>query len=795
MNTNKQIKNKLINPFVPLLFIVSFHTFAQVDLIFKSNFENPTTNSFDAVQENPFLGNADYKVLAANDLGMHCADLDYQIFSILPPFNVVHAQVIQRGDNPTLITAANNPNISVVYSASSNPNDPIFDNNHPSMPAFLNPPLASLVGTNRSAVSINSSSQNDAFLSLFKSNFWENNPNTNDPIGFDGYDNIFFGLLNPLHIIADIGLPVPESIALPDCLLNPITCHFNQQSMPGISNPYVSNEPKPFGRFDTEVNFFSSVLPSPLGSIISETNWFSAEGITMFPIDDAGRSNPYPLMRVQAKLNSETIASTDIVLPVASEADCQNCHAMMIDCVDIDVSPLIQSDRCNESAISPTSQTQTVFEVEGLENAPGLTVDQQLLNAAKINVLRLHDVKHGSDYPSGWGSCDAATNVNNASAWNANCLSKRVPIQCSQCHYSPALDLAQLGPTDSPDNQVFQVTVGLSMSSVMHKFHGQFTDLFPNMPAPDDAIRQLPAASNGFPNADPSLTVTQHVLSETCYQCHPGRRTQCLRGAMATGGVVCQDCHGEMSDVGHDFTSGGSRVPWASEPKCQSCHTGDARHKNHPAGAIVANDGIRLLQAFTTDANSPIVSESSPFAENESLYRLSGNSITTQGNQGHSGIMCEGCHGSTHAIWPNANVNANDNRASVQLQGHVGTISECNTCHTQSLGLSRDGPHGLHEISPISQNNGQLDTTIVRTTWNKDHEDINDASCKNCHGNDGRGTVLSKTSADRTLACKEEDRNGCQKINVNGHERKLVFVPKGTEIDCALCHENKINDY
>lgn len=44
-------------------------------------------------------GNA-YALFAANDLGMHCADLDYQIFSILPPFNVVHAQVVRKGADP-----------------------------------------------------------------------------------------------------------------------------------------------------------------------------------------------------------------------------------------------------------------------------------------------------------------------------------------------------------------------------------------------------------------------------------------------------------------------------------------------------------------------------------------------------------------------------------------------------------------------------------------------------------------------------------------------------------------------
>jgi len=264
---------------------------------------------------------------------------------------------------------------------------------------------------------------------------------------------------------------------------------------------------------------------------------------------------------------------------------------------------------------------------------------------------------------------------------------------------------------------------------------------------------------------------------------------------MATAGVVCQDCHGEMTDVGNDFTSGGSRVPWASEPKCQSCHTGDATNKNHPNGAIVAGDGIRLLQAFVTDANAPNQSPNSRFAENESLFRLSGNATTSKSNQGHGGIMCEGCHGSTHAIWPNANPQANDNVASNQLQGHSGTITECRTCHTAGLGSSLNGPHGLHEISPVSHNNGQIDADIVRTSFNRNHEHVNRSHCKDCHGADGLGTVLSKTSADRSLACDNVGHNGCQKVtNSSGSRRNFLFVPKGTEITCDLCHRNRIND-
>jgi hypothetical protein len=35
-----------------------------------------------------------YKVMGWNDLGMHCMDADYSVFSILPPYNNLHAQVV-----------------------------------------------------------------------------------------------------------------------------------------------------------------------------------------------------------------------------------------------------------------------------------------------------------------------------------------------------------------------------------------------------------------------------------------------------------------------------------------------------------------------------------------------------------------------------------------------------------------------------------------------------------------------------------------------------------------------------
>ena len=228
------------------------------------------------------------------------------------------------------------------------------------------------------------------------------------------------------------------------------------------------------------------------------------------------------------------------------------------------------------------------------------------------------------------------------------------------------------------------------------------------------------------------------------------------------------------------------RVPWAVEPACQSCHTGDALNPNHPNGAIVADDGIRLLQAFADGSpNAPFKVPNSRFAETQVvngdgqtvdlLYRVS---------KEHGGVMCEGCHGSTHAIWPNANPNANDNVTSNQLQGHSGTIIECTTCHTRvpNANETLDGPHGMHVVG---------NTDFARG----DHEGVskdNPQACQACHGVNGEGTVLSRMATDRLLECKNDKGTfaGCD----NPGQDDLANFPQNHEVSCQDCHENELLD-
>src|SRR5215468_9943107 len=51
-------------------------------------------------------GTAQYQLLAWSELGMHCIDgKDYSIFAVLPPYNIVHAQLIKMGEPPQQITS------------------------------------------------------------------------------------------------------------------------------------------------------------------------------------------------------------------------------------------------------------------------------------------------------------------------------------------------------------------------------------------------------------------------------------------------------------------------------------------------------------------------------------------------------------------------------------------------------------------------------------------------------------------------------------------------------------------
>jgi hypothetical protein len=524
---------------------------------------------------------------------MHCVDADFSVFSILPPYNVVNAQVV-RTDGTGKPSLANDSAVVLHYSAVADANG-----------------------------SINSRSRD-------KTNFWQY------------VAHIFGANLAPGQGLK--GLYMPAEATSPD------QTSFSWKSADGL---------------------------------------FKAEGVPIFPTDDAGRINRYPLMRVTAtdKTSGQTLATLDVVLPISEETTCSDCHATG--------GPAAKSGNM-------TWSTTSNLEIQSREN-----------------ILLLHDNRQGTN------------------------LMATKPVLCAGCHYSAALDLAGTGPSGA---QVGKST----MSSAMHAYHSDKMLNAAGVPYADRWVQQ-----GGTPPSP---------QTQSCYLCHPGKSTQCLRGAM-TNAVTCQNCHGGMSAVGgttvlaaggsiDGSNDGKSRRPWMDLPRCQSCHTGDAAsHLTLSDASLMATDGIRAMLAFNSSdaAASPRTATGSRFAENaNTLYRYS---------KGHGGVACEGCHNSTHAIWPNPDASHNDNVAAQQAQGHAGTITECTSCHgAGTLALSLNGPHGMHVVADSRWRSGGHGSLAKQ----------NRQACAACHGTNFRGTVLSRTGAQRNWGSRT--------------------VAQGTMVGCYDCH-------
>lgn len=284
------------------------------------------------------------------------------------------------------------------------------------------------------------------------------------------------------------------------------------------------------------------------------------------------------------------------------------------------------------------------------------------------------------------------------------------PVLCAACHLSNAL-----GTTGQPGVP--------PLTQSVHGYHATVSD-----------------PANGLP-----LDAAQN--RSACYRCHPGSTTRCLRGVMGnsvaadgTLAIQCQSCHGTMSAVG------AVRQGWLEEPNCQACHTGTAANNRGQLRYTSAFDNGQVRQpADTTYATNP----NTP-AAGLSLYRFS---------SGHGGLQCEACHNSTHAEAPSSHVN--DNLQNVAIQGYAGTLSECTMCHNGTPATANGGPHGMHPVGDF---------------WVQAHAAVADdgstAVCKNCHGTDLRGTVLSRAWTTRTFNTRFGTRQ--------------VF--RGATIGCYLCH-------
>ncbi|MFA5215800.1 multiheme c-type cytochrome [Sulfuricurvum sp.] len=321
----------------------------------------------------------------------------------------------------------------------------------------------------------------------------------------------------------------------------------------------------------------------------------------------------------------------------------------------------------------------------------------------KQNILRLHDEKHPS------AIADAGMGASYTGGTLLATANAGQPVLCAACHKSNALGTG--------------LKTGIKpLTEALHSKHATVTD------------------------PTTGLSMDSSTNRDSCYKCHPGSVTKCLRGAMGnaktTSGanaIDCQSCHGKMSDVGRTGREG-----WLDQPNCQMCHDRNGSSTaNFTRFTSVFSSGSTLRTIvdpkFATTANAP--------ASGKSLYRFS---------KGHGDLQCEACHGSTHAEYPSSH--ANDNVQSIALQGHTGTIAECSTCHTTTPTSFTGGPHGMHVTGQSAVSSHQHAA------------ESNRASCTVCHGSDYRGTILSATSQARTLSVEHGIKTFAAKQKVSCYD-------------------------
>ncbi len=286
------------------------------------------------------------------------------------------------------------------------------------------------------------------------------------------------------------------------------------------------------------------------------------------------------------------------------------------------------------------------------------------------------------------------------------------PILCAACHASNALGTK--GQTGV-----------VPLTEAIHGYHAHVLDEATGQPLDSAADRSA------------------------CYLCHPGSTTRCLRGVMgsavASDGSMemqCQNCHGSVSVVG-----AAGRKGWLEEPNCQACHTGTAMLNS---GAIRYTSAFVAPGHFRQPADTRFATTANTPAPGLSLFRFSA---------GHGGLQCEACHGSTHAETPSSHYN--DNVQTIELQGQPGPLALCTLCHP-SPNTVAGGPHGMHPAGDVWV-----------TAHRRAAEEGGAQACRDCHGKDYRGTVLSRARADRAL-------------NTRFGTKQLW---RGYQVSCYLCHD------
>lgn len=494
------------------------------------------------------------QVLGWNNLGMHCMDSDYSVFSILPPYNTVEAQLIVGG---RLVTNA--AGYSVTYQAVADPDG-----------------------------SLNSTARG-------KGNFY------------------------------DYVLPLYGAAVSPEAGLT-------AWPMPGTNNV-------PQGMLFEPTN-------RPAAGASAPVNWFRAEGIPISPFDDAGRKNPYPMMRLIARNSGGTaLATNDVVLPVSDEMDCRTCHASGTD-----------------AAARPSA---------------GWVWSSKPERDFRLNILRLHDDRQFAAHATVYGAALGAGGFNPRGLYRGVAADGH-PVLCAKCHASEALGTASY--SNIPP-----------LTASVHSRHATVTD--PDLHVPLDSATHRGACYRCHPGS-----------TTRCLRGAMGGAV----AADGSLEMQCQSCHGTLSRVGAADRVGWFMEPDCQS--CHTGTATSNGGQIRFVSCFDSNGTVRAVSnrtfATTLDTPAPGLSlyrfsrghgglqcsacHGSTHAEFPSTHR--NDNRRNEVIQGHAGVMveCTSCHvsmsvssstaaGGPHGLHPLGQgwVDSHPD----MLEGGSVTRAQCQACH------------------------------------------------------------------------------------------------------------------
>ncbi len=557
----------------------------------------------------PFsLSAVNYQILGWNNLGMHCMDSDYSVFSVLPPYNTIESQLIVGG---MLIT--NGTGYTVTYEAVADPDG-----------------------------SINKSSVGKGNFSQFAQQLY--GPALAPETGLAGW------------------------------------------AMPGITNVPQA--------------MLFEVTNTPAPGAATRVNWFRAEGIPITPWDDAGKKNPYPLMRLIARNGGGTaLATNDIVLPVSDEMDCRACHA---------------------------SGTQTAA-----QPAAGWVWSDNPERDYRLNILRLHDQDNFAQHAGLYTAALAARGFNPQGLYRG-VVADGKPVLCAICHASEALG------TGSYSNIP-------PLTASVHAKHASVVD-------PDLLI----ALDN---SAHRAACYRCHPGSTT--KCLRGAMGGAI-ASDGTLEMQCQSCHGNMSQVGSSQRVGWFMEPNCQSCHTGTATSNNGQIR-YTSCFTDTNWTVRAAvnQTFATKSNTPAAGLSlyrfssghgglqcsachgSTHAEFPATHR--NDNLRNENIQGHAGMMieCTACHVSMTASSTNAAAGPHGMHPIGQtwvsnhpdlIEGGSVTRAQCRACH----GANDRG-------TPLSR--AQADRTVTSAFGTKIYWRGRQVGCYDCHNGASSESPAANTPA------------------------------------------------